>query len=292
MHIIVFILVVVLLTIWAFLHWYQSKILFNPLYKHVWIPDIPYKEFTLKGVHGWYFNNYPENKTILHNHCNYGNISYLKDIIHMADKQQLNIIVYDYYGYGKSKGQPHPELIYTNGEMIYDYLTNTLGVHPQNVIVWGESLGGAVATHIASKYPCSSLVLLATFASLNDLFVDKFPKFTNIMKENVMKKIFHTLPSKDKIQSVNCPIIIIHSDEDNLIPITNAIKMYDSIKHQDKLFIKIKGDHSTPNINVRQVEEIFEFCGTDISRCFCLKDILEEIAKKDIFDIKDDFGLQ
>jgi uncharacterized protein len=278
----VFILIIILIIIWIFLNWYQSKLLFNPIREHVWSPNIPYLEFYLNGLNGWYFNNYPDNKTILHCHCNYGNISYLKETITMADRQQLNLIVFDYYGYGKSVGKAHPNNIYKNGEDIYKYLTEELRVSPNKIIVWGESLGGAVATHIASKYECSNLVLLATFASLNDLFVDTFPRFSLLAQENIMKSIFYTLPSKDKIRGVNSSIAIIHSIEDKMIPISNARKMYNSIEHENKLFIEIKGEHWSPNIKLEQLEQLFNFCNTDTSRCCYVKDILEEIAKRDV----------
>jgi fermentation-respiration switch protein FrsA (DUF1100 family) len=127
---------------------------------------------------------------------------------------------------------------------------------------------------------------LATFASLNDLFTDTFPRLSPIAHETFLKSIFYTLPSKDKIQSVKCPIAIIHSLEDDLIPFNNAKKMYQSIKHQNKLFVEILGSHSKPRINIEQLETLMNFCEIDASRCYYVEDILNKMAEEDIFDIE------
>ena len=69
------------------------------------------------------------------------------------------------------------------------------------------------------------------------------------------------------ISKVNCPVVIIHSEEDNFIPYSNAKKMYRSIVHDSKMMVTIKGDHSTPIISERQLKAIFDFADIDTRVC-------------------------
>jgi fermentation-respiration switch protein FrsA (DUF1100 family) len=236
------------------------------------------KTFEVKGIQGWYFENNPSAKTILHCHGNYGNISYLRNIVKLAREQGLNLIVYDYHGYGKSKGSPSPKTILDDGEIVYQYAVKTLGISPDNLIIWGESLGGAVATHIASKFPCSILVLVATFSSLDDLIKDTYPNIFVKGLTNLIGVFLPTLPSKEKISRVNAPVVIIHSKEDELIPYNNAKRMYESISHECKKFITVNGYHASPKLTKEVLEEILAFCCTDISRCHCVDDLLKNIG--------------
>lgn len=271
----VFFIAIVIL--WLLLQWIQLRILFYPSKNHTWTPDDA-EELNVGGLNGWYFRNSPTAKTILHCHGNAGNISHLRHIITLCKKQKLNLVVYDYSGYGKSAGSASPSKVCDNGDTMYNYVTTTLGVHPDNLILWGESLGGAVATHIASTRDCSSLVLLATFSSLDDILLDTYPGLSSSLGCYLLRGVVNVMPSKEKISAVKCPIIILHSQQDEVIPYTNALRMFKTIPHPCKKFIEIEGAHAFPKLTGEILKEVLSFCCTDITQCYCVDELLEDIG--------------
>lgn len=307
MLLVIFIIIVllILLFLWMSMVWVQRKVLYQPSRIHKWVPPFEHEDFYVKGLHVWYFGNFAqrgktlgrrtgikitditttpqepewknETKTILHCHGTTGNISHLKEIISLAYIQGYNILVYDYCGYGKSTGIPHPDTQYINGEVIYNHMVNDMKIKASDIIIWGESLGGAVATHIASKYKCAALVLLSTFSSLDDLIYDKFPNVGRWLSNKLIKTVVNTLPSKDKIKMVKSPIVIMHSKVDGLIPIESANRLYNSIEHDKKLFIEINGPHSNPTITVDNMKELFEYIGVNTENCEYASGILDYI---------------
>ena len=284
--IILIILIIVMLILWSLAIREQMKMLYRPLKEHRWIPSYSYKNLNVEGMDVWYFDTFNQlksrnidNKVILHCHGNTGNISHLKEIISLAYLQKYNILVFDYYGYGKSIGSPHPDVQYKNGETIYQYMIKELKINSKDIIIWGESLGGSVATHIASKYDCYALILLSTFSSLDDLLRDKIPRFKTLFAPIITRNLFNTLPSKDKIKNVKCPVAILHSVDDDIIPIESAERLYNNISHNAKRLIKIKGIHSNPIISIDNIEELFSFVGMDISDCKYASRLLEYLKE-------------
>ena len=262
-----------------------NGILFAPSPVHIWDPDIPHEKLMIEDtISAWHFSSFPDAKTILYCHGNYGNISHKDDLVNLCMDQHINLLLFDYRGYGRSKGRPSQFGLYEDGDSVYRYLSQR--VDPDRIIVWGESLGGAVATYIASKYPCSSLVLLSTFSSLDDIVSDSHVARWPVMGPcligiaRMLGTLLDRMSNKTKIRDVKCPIVIIHSREDGLIPFANAQRTYDSIPHKCKLFIEITGGHSNPELNEDIIREIFTFCCLDATECATSRDILERIRQR------------
>ena len=264
-----------------------NGVLFAPSSDHIWDPGstFPHEKLMIEdSISAWHFNNFPDSKTILYCHGNYGNISHKDDLVNLCLGQRLNLLLFDYRGYGRSKGYPSQFGLYEDGDSVYRYLSQR--VDPDRIIIWGESLGGAVATYIASKYPCSSLILLSTFSSLDDIISDSSivrwpvagPCIIGIAK--ILGMLMDRMSNKTRIRDVKCPIVIIHSREDGLIPFANAERTFNSISHGCKLFIEIKGIHSNPELNEDLLRKIFTFCCIDATACAISKDILERIRNR------------
>lgn len=242
----------------------KDEYIYKDVYINVYNNKIK-KENTYKKhenyIHIRHFNNYKDKPTILFCHGNTGNISHRTYIINASMDLKVNLLLFDYRGYGKSGGIPSKRNIREDGETAYKYLDNynKENNNNNNIIIWGMSLGGHVASWIASKYKCKSLILLSTFSSLTDIILYKnsysifgrlicylYPIFSDVM------------PSKKYIRKVKCPIIIIHSHEDEIIPFNCSNTLYKNIKHEKKNHIKIKGKHSLPIITQRQFDQLLK----------------------------------
>lgn len=274
------ILLAVIAVLWLFFQWLQLRILFQPTTAYIWSPP-EHKDFAFRGITGWIFrfHDQPYSKWMLHCHGNSGNISHLRHIISLCQRQGLNLLVFDYRGYGKSPGRPSPKRICEDGEAAYEYLTQHLEVAPERIVVWGESLGGAVATHVASKHPASVLVLVATFSSIDDIIHDSYPGIISSCFCFVLRAMVNCLVSKDKIDKVKCAVVVLHSREDEVIPFPSAERMYQRIPHSCKRFIEVTGYHASPKLTPDVLEDIMSFCCTDTSQCYAVCDLLEEIGR-------------
>ncbi len=258
------------------------KMVYNPSKKHVWTPNEEYEDIYIEvGINGrnknictepskdrincWHFNKYPGEKTILFFHGNYGNISHREYIIDICKKFKVNLFLPDYRGYGKSGSPTNIDSMLVDAETAYNYLRDKVG--SENIIIWGESLGGSAAAHVASKYPCWMLILMCTFSAVGDILAERadskwFYKALG-MSANLPGRSFII---KEKIKKVKCPVVIIHSSEDELIPYRCAQINYQAVSHGCKKLYKIRGGHSSPTIDERQLAEIFTYMGL-ISLC-------------------------
>ena len=276
------IFLVILIVIYASVPWAEKKVLFFPSDKHKWKPKIPYKEIYIdvktdklydsrpgknckrEYINGWYFNNFPGHNVVLFSHGNSGNISNRSYIIDICQKFELNLFIFDYRGFGHSSGVPSKYHLKQDGEAAYKYLTARCKIHPNNIIVWGESLGGYVATWIASNYPCRSLILLCTFSGLDDAIGNYFTsgaaKALATGYGYMASLRFDIMPNRKHIRAVKCPVAIMHSPNDDVIPYECAKILYKNVNHRSKVLITIDGTHSAPKITKEQLNKLFMFC--------------------------------
>lgn len=253
-----------------------EQFLFEPKKEHIKTPSSPHKKIMIEQrLSSWRFDSFPGRKTVLFCHGNYGNISYTDFVIKICHRQKLNLLVFDYSGYGTSLGVPSQRIACDDGEAAYKYLRETLS--PDDIIVWGMSMGGAVATYIASRNPCHSLILMSTFSSLDDIVRDYgYGRLTSFLV-NCFSLIIDNMPSKHRIRSVKCPIAIVHSKDDELIPYSNAQRLYNAIQHSCKQFIDIGGGHVSPIIEDNVLSELFTFCCLDASDCHLSRKVLKSL---------------
>lgn len=277
----IILLLLIFVLLWAFLRWIQQRVLFRPTLQYLSLPIEPYESFRVGDVTGWVFVRDPSplSKWILHCHGNSGNISWLTSMIELTNSQKLNLVVFDYRGFGHSPGTPTPESICADGLAVYHYLTKTREITPDRIVVWGESLGGSVATYVASRRPVSTLVLMATFSSLDDIVYDSYPTWYTRALAFLMRAGINCLPSKNRLPQVTAPVIIVHSTEDEVIPYASAQRMYNLISSPYKRMITITGHHASPHLDMNMLEEVLEFCCIDPSRCYQTQDILTRIRR-------------
>jgi pimeloyl-ACP methyl ester carboxylesterase len=240
-----------------------ESVVFNTVKTHRWAFDEMNEDF-VNDVHVWYSVRNPNHPYILFCHGNVGNISHRKYVIDMTKQFDCSIILFDYCGYGKSKGMPTTTKILENGEDVYKWALKKFDIKESQLVVMGESLGGSVATHISQKFNPSKLILLSTFSCLTDVakLGDDIPYYWKIASV-IFTFFIGELPNHQNISKVKCPIMILHSKSDSLIPYANALKNYQSIPHSNKHLIEITGDHASPVITVDDIKKMCEFIGVN-----------------------------
>jgi len=216
------------------------------------------------------YNNYPGEKVVLFFHGNSGNVSHRSYIADICDKFNFNLLLVDYEGYGVSDGTPGVKKVIDNADLTYKFLSKYF--KSDDIIVWGESLGGSAAIWVASRYKVRSLILLSTFTSISDVAKNKQGKLLS----KIITASNKDLRSDEWAKNVMCPTLIVHSSEDTLIPYKLAILLYKNIGGKHKKMITIKGDHANPQIKEDQFDEIFAFLGIKKHK-HNLKEISERI---------------
>lgn len=286
--VIIFIMVILIFVVGLnIIMWGEDKILFYPSHKQVWKPKQKYDDVYINVknphdscrsydkrsrqsyVHAWHFNNFPGRKTIIYMHGNTGNISHRGYIIDICKQFELNLLIFDYRGFGKSSGIPCKDYLRADGEAAYKYLHKVVGVRSDDIIIWGESLGGIVAVWTASKFKCRSLILLCTFSSLDDAIIERWEKgesgrSTVSALTSLVSWRMDLMPNKDYIRHVRCPVVIMHSKEDDMIPYECSKILYKNVTHRSKLLMTIRGRHSGPIITLEQLNKLFLFCDVDL----------------------------
>jgi pimeloyl-ACP methyl ester carboxylesterase len=223
----------------------------------------PTEEVTIAGtsISAFWFNDFIQDgkhggKTILFCHGNFGNITQRNYMINFAKTIGANLILYDYWGYGKSYGYPSTRKLIKNSDIVHKWVQEK--VDPNELIIWGESLGGSMAAYLSSKNQCKKLILCSTFSSLEDLTFGIQDVWFKKPIGFALNFIMSTLPTREWVQKAKCPVLVVHSDEDELIPVSQAIHISEVDKQRVEL-LKIKGGHSSPKMNEDQIQKIISF---------------------------------
>jgi abhydrolase domain-containing protein 17 len=165
---------------------------------------------------------------ILYSHGNASDLGNLRPTLDRLHKWGFSVLAYDYRGYGTSNGSPSENNAYQDADAAYSYLTKELKIPPQQIIIYGQSLGGGAAAELAAKYPVAGLILESTFTSAFRVVVPisilPFDKFTN----------------QDKLSKVRCPVLVMHGEVDETIPIQHGQRLYASAS-EPKQFLEIPG---------------------------------------------------
>jgi fermentation-respiration switch protein FrsA (DUF1100 family) len=193
-------------------------------------------------LHAWFIPQSNAEKTLLFFHGNAGNISHRGDSIRIFHDLGLNVLIFDYRGYGQSEGKPTEAGLYQDARAAWDYLTQTRSISGQNIVLFGRSLGGAVAAKLATEVDAGGIILESTFSSARDMAHELFPLLSYFVP---MRFDFNTA---EFIKQVKYPVLVIHSLDDEIIPYSLGHKVYEAA-NQPKQLMEIKGDHNNGFLN-------------------------------------------
>lgn len=164
-------------------------------------------------LEAWYHpakENYP---TIVHFHGNAGNLSHRTNFFSLLRDAGFGVIGLDYRGYGKSEGSPSESGFYQDARATMDYVSKTISIPENKIIIYGESIGSGVAVQIATERKIAALVLQSPFTSIADPAILQYP----FLPVNLLLK--DRFDSISKIADVHVPILFLHGEKDTLVPI-------------------------------------------------------------------------
>ncbi len=189
-------------------------------------------------LHAWFASVDTPLATLLISHGNGGNISHRSELMRRLLRTGFNVLMYDYRGYGKSEGSPDEEGVYKDGRAAFDYVLTLHGVDPKRIVLWGTSLGGAVAIDVATHRPAAALILESTFSSAKDLARSVYPF---LPARFFLRSQFNSI---DKIRNITIPVLSMHGNRDAIIPFALGRKLFDAA-NEPKQFYEIEGaDHN------------------------------------------------
>ena len=170
-------------------------------------------------------------------HGNAGNLGMWLEEYEEVVALGAEVMAVDYRGFGRSEGSPNEEGVYHDADAAWEYLVKDRGVTPENVVIYGYSIGGAVAVDLAARVQPGGLILQSTFTSIPEFMRAKsMPIPTSIVRSQ--------MASIDKIKKVTCPKLFIHGTEDELITFKLGQQLYDAAT-DPKEILSIKGaDHN------------------------------------------------
>ncbi len=197
-------------------------------------------------LHGWWAPVADAKGTVLFFHGNAGNISHRINYLTMFKQLGYNTLLFDYRGYGQSSGTPSESGTYLDAQAAWRYLIEIQGIGPERIVLFGESLGGAVAAWLAAREKPGLLALVSTFTSAPDLAAEIYP-FLPVRW--ISRFDYNTL---EFLQSITCPVFIAHSPQDEIIPYRHGQRLFQAAP-EPKQFLPLQGTHNTGFIFMQPV---------------------------------------
>lgn len=188
----------------------------------------------------WVIPSHPDSSGLwlLICHGNAGNLSEFDRPFHYAGLRRLglNLLVFDYRGYGESGGAPSEGGLYRDAQAAYRYLREKQGVTSDRIIVFGHSLGSAVAVDLASRVPVAGVILDGALTSVVDRGQELYPY---IPVRWIAGSRFNSM---EKIAQVRVPKLFLHAAGDDVIPIAHGRRLYQAAS-PPKTFVELQGGH-------------------------------------------------
>ena len=184
------------------------------------------------SLHSLYFkHSKTSEKLIIYFHGNAGNVyNRIKESIKLSGTG-CDVLLISYRGYGKSDGEPSEQGLYIDGNAAFEYASGTLGYDSKNIIIYGRSLGTAVAVNTAQFRDMNGVILITPFSSGKDLASELTHGSMTFLASG-------RLTSSEKINNLKCPLLVIHGTADEVVPYSLGIKLY-SLYNGKKQFVTI-----------------------------------------------------
>lgn len=201
---------------------------------------------TAGPLHAWWITGQSnEAPAVIICHGNGGNISHRIYLANVFNKWGWHVLLFDYRGYGKSKGKPSEEGTYEDARTARQWLKDSRPEIEKHII-YGRSLGGAVAAQLAVEEPPDVLIIESTFISATAMAKRLFPYLPVRL---LCRYRYNTLQSLEKVR---CPVAVAHSPDDETIPFEHGRRLYDAVS-QPKMFYSLQGGHNDGGLETNPV---------------------------------------
>ena len=221
-----------------------------PSHLNIKYEDI-YVDNNNEKYHGWFIegtekNNIVKNKCILFFHGNAGNISFRINYIEKLYTMGFSLLFFDYPGFGLSEGIPNEKNCIICADIFFKYLITNKKFEKNNIIFYGESIGGSISTSLANQYNIKYLIIQSTFTDIKEI-IHKVLSFNIFLVNNIGFETLNNLKKRHKLNILNKKMktLVIHSAEDELIDYNHAEQL---AVYCDKLY-KCNGTHSNVDID-------------------------------------------
>lgn len=203
--------------------------------------DVLFRNALGTQLHGWFVPREGARYVVLFSHGNAGNISGRLEFLRIFNELGLSVFIYDYSGFGRSEGVPSEEGTRADSRAAWEWLTSEGGFRPEDVILFGRSLGGAVTAELAGHLQrgneqFAGLVIESSFTSITDMGAHLYPW---LPVRRLMRFEYDSVAS---LTDVRVPALFIHSTEDDLVPYELGRELFESYGGPKKM-VDIRGGH-------------------------------------------------
>ena len=229
-----------------YVYYPTSSVALTPAAERMEYEDVRIKTQDGETIAGWYVpaaTNRERAPVLLDCHGNAGNIGDRVWSVQTFHNLGLNVLIFDYRGFGESTGKPTEQGTYLDAMAAWDYLTRQKGFPTNQVIVFGRSLGGSVASWLAEQVNPGALAIESVFTSAPDMARKMFPYLPVRL---LCRFRYDTL---SRVKKVRCPILIAHSRDDEMIPFENGRRLF-AAANEPKVFVEMSGDHNSGGLDV------------------------------------------
>jgi fermentation-respiration switch protein FrsA (DUF1100 family) len=191
-------------------------------------------------IHGL-FTPASENKpTLLIFHGNAGNITHRDFLLRGFNTLGYSALLIDYHGYGKSEGTPSEKNLYRDGKAALEWLRKEKNRKPEDIVLFGKSLGSGVAIELATQHSFKGLILESAFTSIVSVARSHFPY--NCFPVSLM--LLDTYDNSTKISEIHSPVFIRHGTEDTIIDKREGEKLFEQANMPKELYLIEGADHN------------------------------------------------
>lgn len=197
---------------------------------------------------GWFVPAERSRGVVLFCHGNAGNITHRLASILIFHRLGLSTFIFDYRGYGASEGKPSEKGTYLDAEAAWRYLTEKRNLPPTGIVLFGRSLGGAIAARLAQDHRPKALIVESTFISVPDIAANLYP----FLPVRLLSRFDYN--AREYIKRVDCPVLVIHSTGDDIIPFAHGRRLFEAAK-EPKEFLEITGTHNDGFVTSAKIYE-------------------------------------
>ncbi len=225
--------------------------------EEVWFPSPDGKK-----LFGWYVEQQAPSAVLLWCHGNAGNMTHRLDNLQALYRLGLSVFLFDYRGYGRSQGRPSEEGLYLDALGAHEYLTQVRRIRPERLVIFGRSLGAAVAGSLAAQRAARGLLLESAF-----------PSIEAVARYHYMGLPVHWLLGAafrldERLPHLSLPKLFVHGDRDDIIPIELGQRTFEAAKPPKEFYIVRGADHNNiPSVGGKAYfAKLSEFITSAISR--------------------------
>jgi fermentation-respiration switch protein FrsA (DUF1100 family) len=197
-------------------------------------------------LHAWHVPANPERGVVLFCHGNAGNISHRLDTLRLLHDLQLTTLAFDYRGYGRSTGELSEAGTRADARAAWRYLVQQRGVAPDSIVVFGRSLGAAVAIELAAAVEPAALIAESAFTTVADMATRAYPW----LPARWLLRIRYD--SLERITRIRVPKLLVHSRDDEVVPFDMGRRLFEAAP-EPKRFLEIRGPHNAGWMLSREV---------------------------------------